>query len=360
MGMLMYLMIYLITVLLILNHNVIPKRFFFLIWFVVMFYLSLSIRWSVIESNEVLNDGDLSSFVNNMKIEGLIISYFLKEPVFWFGIQFLYGAIGNAGLVFVVVDAIMFVAFYKAVSSFQIFFKKKIDFDNLKYLYFGAVLCYPFMAGMHNHYRQILAVIIAFYAIGLLNKNVKTSFITFLVSIAIHNAMIVLSPMFLLVGRHKISSWVTYIAGLAIAIGVIIPLFFSNFGYDGWYEINRRLRGVEYVNSSSVRNLIYLFIMIFSTCSVAFLEFITKGKANYIIVAVLAYMSTLYGFTVWFLPDQASSRIFFLVLTLLYILFGLYIETKFKADPIVRLVYFHITLIPLLGLSGDGLVYYFF
>ncbi len=359
MGLLMYLFIYLITVMLILSHKIIPKRPFFLIWFAVMLCLSLSIRWSVIESNQILNDGDLSAFVHNMKIKDLFISYFLKEPVFWYGIQFLYRVIGNAGLVFVVVDAIIFVTFYKAVSSFQIFFEKNINFGNVRYLYFGAFLCYPFMMGMHNHYRQILAVIITFYAIGILNKNVKKSFMIFLISIAIHNAMIVLFPIFLLLGKYKISSSLIITAGLTIVIGLIISLFFSNFGYDGWYEIYKRFRLVGYVDSSSVRNIIYLFIMIFGTCSVAFIEFTTKGKPNYMLAAVLAYLSVLYALTIWFLPDQASSRIFFLVLTLLYLLFGLYIETKFKTEPIVRLIYFHITLIPFLGLRGDGLVYYF-
>lgn len=359
MGLLVYLLIYLITVMLILNNKIIPKRLFFLVWFTVMLCLSFSIRWSVIESNHIVNDGDLSAFVRNMKIKDLFISYYLKEPVFWYGIQFLYRIIGNAGLVFVVIDVIIFVLFYKAVTSLQMFFPKKINFVNVRYLYYGAFLCYPFIAGMHNHYRQILALIIALYAIGILNKSVKKSFFIFLISIAIHNAMIVLFPIFLLLGKHKISSSTGFTVGLAIVIGLIMPLFLSSFGYDGWYEINRRFRLVGYVDASSVRNIMYLFIIIFGTCCVAFLEFTTKGKANYMLATVLAYLTILYGTTIWFLPDQASSRIFFLILALLFLLFGVYIETKFRTEPLVRLIYFHVTLIPLLGLRGDGLVYYF-
>ena len=359
MGLLMYLFIYLITLMLILNHKIIPKRLFFSIWFTVMLCLSLSIRWSVIESNQIMNDGDLSSFVNNMKIKDLFISYYLKEPVFWFGIKFLYGIIGNAGLVFVLIDAIIFVTFYKAVASLQIFFQKKINFVNVRYLYYGAFLCYPYIAGMHNHYRQILAFSVALYAIGLLKKSIKKPFFIFLTSLAIHNTMVVLLPIFLLLGKHKISSSIIFSAGLVVVIGLIAPLLFGSFGYDAWYEINRRFSLVGYVDSSSLRNIIYLFLMIFGACSVAFLEFTAKGKANYMLTTVLAYLTILYGATIWFLPDQASSRIFFLVLGLLYLLIGIYIETRFRTEPVVRLIYFHVTLIPLLGLRGDGLVYYF-
>lgn len=342
-----------------LNHKIIPKRLFFLAWFAVMLCLSFAIRWTVIESNQVLNDGDFSAYVNNMKIKDTFIIYFLKEPVFWYGTQFLYRVIGNAGLVFVVIDVIIFVTFYKSVSLFQIYFSKNIKFYNVRYLYFGAFLCYPYIAGMHNNYRQILAVTIALYAIGIVNTKFKKSFIIFLIAMAIHNAVVVLSPILLLVGKHKISSSFIYIASFAIIIGLIVPLFFMNFGYDGWYEISKRFRAVGYAETSSLRNIIYLFIMIFGACTVAFFDFTAKGKVNYLLASVLAYTTVLYALTIWFLPDQASSRIFFLILTLLYLLFGLYIETKFKTEPIVRLIYFHISLIPLLGLRGDGLVYYF-
>ncbi len=355
----MYGVIYLITVVLILNHQIIPKRLFFLIWFTVMLCLSFSIRWSLIESNQILHNGDFSAYVYNMKSSDKIIGYYLREPIFWFGFQFLYKIIGNAGLVFVFIDIIIFVTFYKVVSLLQIFFPKKINFSNVRYLYYGAFLCYPFIAGMHNYYRQILASLITFYAMGILKKSVIKSFFIFFISIAIHNAMIVLFPIFLLLGKNKISSSLIFLVGLTLVVGLIMPVFMSHFGYDSWYEIIKRFSSVRYVDTSNVRNIIYLYIIIIGTFSVAFLEFTFKGKANYIFVTVLAYMSSLYGFTVWFVPDHDTSRIFFLILTLLCLLFGLYIETKFRTEPVVRLIYLHVTLIPLLGLSGDGLVYNF-
>jgi len=360
MGLLMYLLIYMITVMLILNHKIIPQRIFFSFWFAVMLSLSFSIRWTIIESNEVVGDNDLAAFVLNMKFDDGFISYHLREPVFWYGIQFLYSVIGNAGLVFVTIDIIIFITFYKSVHLFQTFFLKNINFYNVRYLYFGAFLCYPYIAGMHNHYRQILAVTIAFYAIGIANKKFKKSTLIFIISIAIHNAMIILAPIiFLLVGNRKIWLNLLFMASLTIILSIIIPLFFANLGFDAWYEINRRFKAVGMMDASSIRNVMYLIIMIFGACLVIFLELSKKGKTHFLLVSVLVYMTIVYALTVWLLPDQPSSRIFFLILSLIYLLFGLYIEVKFKTEPIVRLLYFHVSLIPLLGLRGDGLVYYF-
>ena len=73
-------------------------------------------------------------------------------------------------------------------------------------------------------------------------------------------------------GKNKISSSMIFIVGLTIVVGLIMPFYMSNFGYDGWAEIIRRFSSVRYVDTSNVRNIIYLYIIIFSTFSVAFLR----------------------------------------------------------------------------------------
>jgi len=212
---------------------------------------------------------------------------------------------------------------------------------------------------MHNHYRQILAVTIAFYAIGIANIKFKKSFLILILTIAIHNSMIILAPILLLVGRRNIRSNFIIVITLILILSFIFSLFFQYFGYDGLYQIKRRFSSIAQVDTFSIRNMIYLLIMIFAICLLLVLEFTTRGRVHYLLASVLVYMTIIYALTLWFLPDQPSSRIFFLILTLVYLLFGLYIEIKFKTEPTVRLLYFHISLIPLLGLRGDGLVYYF-
>ncbi len=359
MGLLMYLLIYIITVMLIIDNRIIPSRLFFLFWFTVMVCLSLSIRWTLIQGSEVSAESDLGAVVMNMRIEQGVISYHLREPVFWYGIRYLHKVIGNPGLVFVVMDVVLFLTFYKSVGLFQRFFLNHINFHNVKYLYFGAFLIYPYLAGMHNHYRQILAVTIAMYAFGITDKKLVKSLFAFLISIAIHNAMIILLPILFLAGKRKISSSLMTLIGLAIIFVAVVPLTAVFFGYDSWYEINRRLSQVGVRDTFSARNVIYLGLLIFATLFVITVEFTSKRKAHYLLIVVLIYLTVLYCFSLWAFPEQGSSRIFFIVLTLLYLLLGLYVETKFKTEPTVRLLYFHLLLVPLMGLRGDGLVYNF-
>ena len=131
------------------------------------------------------------------------------------------------------------------------------------------------------------------------------------------------------------------------------------FGHDGWYEITRRFEQVGVREAFSTRNVIYLGLLILATFFVIILEYTSKRKTHVLLIVVLIYLTLVYCFGLWVFPEQGSSRIFFLVLTLFFLLLGLYVETKFKTEPTVRLLYFHLSLVPLIGLRGDGLVYNF-
>jgi len=355
----MYGFIYMLTIMLIIDHRIIPARLFFLFWLTVMVCLSLSIRWTIIQSDQFLNDSDLSALVNNMHDQLGYISYYLREPVFWFGIQFLYNIIGNSGLVIVVMDVFIFIIFYKSIVLFQIYFSKHINFHNLKYLYFGAFLIYPYVAGMHNHYRQIMAVTIAMYAIGLTKEKTLKSILVFLISMLIHNSTMLLLPILFLLGNRNFSSNFIKILVLALISSIFTFIFIPFFGYDGLSQILRRFSDLTVESTLNYRNLIYCYLLILATLFVIILEYNSYRRSGHLLIVVLIYFTIIYCLSVLLFNGQVSSRIFFLVLTPIYILIGLYIETKFKTEPTVRLIYFHISLIPLIGLKGDGLVYYF-
>lgn len=352
----MYGLIYLLTIMLIIDNRMIPSRVFPLFWFTVMVCLSLSVRWAMIQSGQALGDGDLSAYVLNMGVEG-INSYHIREPVFWFGSRYLYNVIGNPGLVFVVMDIILFLTFYKSVGLFQTFFPKHIKFDNVKYLYFGAFLVYPYLTGMHNHYRQILAVSFAMCAFGLAEKKTRKALFVYLISILTHNATILLFPIFLLARKRNISTFLMVLAVPAIIFIFFLPSYFSFFGYDGWYEIARRFSEVGVSDVSSARNQIYLYLLLLTTFSIIILEYASKGRVQYLLIKVLICLVAIYFVSFWIFPNQATSRVFFMILTLFYSLIGLYIEVKFKTESLIKLFYFHLALVPLLGLRGDGLVY---
>lgn len=352
MGLLIYLLIYMITVMLIIDSRIIPSRLFFLIWFTVMVCLSLSIRWRMIHDGQLLGEGDLSAFVLNMRLESNFVNYHFREPLFWLGINYLYKIIGNPGLVFVVTDVILFLTFYKSVSLLQSMFSKPIKFENLKYLYFGAFLFYPYFTGMHNHYRQILAMTVVMCAIGLSAKDSRKSLFVFLISISIHNAMLMLYPILLLAKKSKKMRQLLFMGVLAIILILFLPLYLRD-------EIIRRLLEVGTSDTVSVRNEIYLYVLIFVTFFIIILEYTTKGRVQKQLITVTIFLTIIYFCGFWFFPNHAASRVFFMVLTLLYLLIGIYIETKFKTGLTVRLFYLHLSLVPLLGVRGDGLVYEF-
>lgn len=350
MGILMYGLIYILTIVLIIDNRIISSRIFPLCWFTVMVCLSLSIRWTMIHSGQALGSGDIYGYVLNMSLQDTMISYHWREPVFWLGSQYLYKVIGNPGLVFVVMDAVLFLTFYKSVGLFQTFFTKPIKFDNVKYLYFGAFLIYPYMTGMHNHYRQILGVAVAMVAFGLAEKKLVKALVFYLCSILIHNSVILLFPIFLLAHKRITSFNLIGIGAFVIILALFIPSYYLG-------EIIRRFVQIGVADVVHVRTEIYLYLLLLTTSFIIILEYTFNRRVQHLLIKVLISLTAIYLFSFVVFPNQAASRVFFMVLTLLYILIGLYIEVRFKTGPLVRLLYFHLSLIPLLGLRGDGLVY---
>ena len=350
MGLIMYGFIYILTIVLIIDSRIISSRIFPLFWFTVMVCLSLSVRWRMIQSGQALGGGDISAYVLNMSIQDTMLSYHWREPVFWLGSQYLYQLIGNPGLVFVVMDAVLFLTFYKSVGLFQTFFPKPIKFDNVKYLYFGAFLVYPYMTGMHNHYRQILAVTVAMVAFGLAERKLVKALVFYLCSILIHNATILLFPIFLLARKRVTSFNLIGIGALAIILTLFIPSYYLD-------EIIRRFVQIGVRDVVHVRTEIYLYLLLLTTSFIIILEYTFNRRVQHLLIKVLISLTAIFLFGFVLFPNQGVSRIFFMVITLLYILIGLYIEVRFKTGPIEKLLYFHFSLIPLLGLRGDGLFY---
>ena len=351
----MYGLIYTLTIILIIDHRIIPSRLFPIFWLIVMIFLSLSIRWNMIITGQVIGSGDIAGYVSNMKLDDVWLSYHYREPIYWFGTQYLYKIIGNPGLVFVVTDIILFLTFYKSVGLLKTFFPKPIKFENLKYLYFGAFLVYPYLTGMHNHYRQILAVTIAMCAIGLADKELRKAYFLFVVSVLIHNGAALLFPILMLVQekRHLFSKFI-----VLLVLSVMMILFIPS---DVFYEITRRVNEVEVRSGSDARTEIYLYLLMFSTFVIIVLEYGFKWKVRFnFLIQLMGCMTAIYFVSFLVFSSQPAGRVFFMILTMLYIFIGMYIDVKFKTGSLKKFLYFHLSLIPLLGLQGDGLVYEFF
>jgi len=351
----MYGLIYTLTIILIIDHRIIPSRLFPIFWLTVMIFLSLSIRWNLIQTGQVIGSGDMAGYVSNMKLDGVWLSYHYREPVYWFGTQYLYKIIGNPGLVFVVTDIILFLTFYKAVGLLRTFYPKPIRFENLKYLYFGAFLVYPYLTGMHNHYRQILAVTIAMYAIGLAGKDLRKAYFLFIVSILIHNAAAVLFPIIMLAQEKR---YLLFNSIALLVLSIMVILFIPS---DTFYEITRRINEVGARSGSDARTEIYLYLLLFSTFVIFIIEYGFKWKVRFnLLIQLMGCMTAIYFVSLLAFSSQPAGRVFFMILTMLYIFIGMYVDVKFNTGSLKKLLYFHLSLIPLLGLQGDGLVYEFF
>ena len=360
MGYLTYSLLFIITLTLVLDRNFIPKKYFFTFWFGFMFCLSLSIRWKVILHDDVSNDGDLSAFILNMRYSGDFIVYHLKEPVFWYGNKLLYQIFGNAGVVFIIIDLIIFLFFYKMGNFLYLIFPEVVKFKNIKYLYFGAFLCYPYVAGMHNHLRQLLAFSIAIYSFSICLDRPKISYFSFLVSLLVHNAVIILLPVFFIIKNYNIKYLISAIIFLILAYDYLLPNYLTYFGFDLQYELARRYEVLQGKSSPSGRNTFYLLLLIAGCLFVISAEIFAKHRPpNFKVISLIVYFSIIYLFSYLYLSDQASARIFQLSLSMLFLIYGGYVATYFKSNIVNRSPYFILTLVSLLGLPGDGLVYYF-
>ena len=167
--MIAYGIIYLLGLLLILRPHIIHKeKHFFLLWIVFSMTLSVSIR-SIIGSVE---QSDIDQYVFLMQSDNEI-PYFLREFIFWFLIRFLYNITGNEIITFLILDFILFIALYKGFFLIKSAFYPKIKNTNVRYLLFGSLLFFPYVLGMNNYYRQIIATATLLYAIGSIG-NKKT------------------------------------------------------------------------------------------------------------------------------------------------------------------------------------------
>lgn len=332
-----YFGIYIITTILAISPRAISGRFFFLTWFVVMVCLSLSSRLNFIYSPE----SDYGAYAMNMAITDYILPYHYREFVFWLGSRFLYGMLGDPNLVFVVMDLVLFIAFYNALKLLATIFDKDIDTGNLRYLFFGAFLCLPYVVGFNNSYRQLLAICIFLNSLAYVRTKPKLSFFIFLISFFTHNVVAILVP-FLILIRNKSNSYLFPI--LAPVVGGLVLFFVMNsdiaeLNRSGGVEIGKRIAWI------------YLFTLIFIAVIFSSIEIYRSTRANTkqsILGGILLFGTLMYFAGFMILPSQTSERMFFAIFTVLYLLLGVYLESHFRTSYLVRIIYSQLASLPTL------------
>jgi hypothetical protein len=333
-----YFLVYLLAIWFIFFPKFLTQSGFFITWFVTVFLLSLIIRSSIGDTKSA----DIDNYIYYMTaIPGLEISlnYMLREFIFWFGIRFLFFLVQDGSLVFVILDVILFLYIYKGFILCKKAFYPKLNQSHLNYLLFSVMLFHPFVMGMHNTYRQILATSIFITAIGLIgNKKTIKGYLTSLIAVFIHNASAMFLPLLMLVTPNKIIRNMSFftippIVGLLILTGSSENEFISR---DNSIDIGSTL---QYL-------LAAVFIILFS--AIAGLELTSKHKKGHdVLITFFLILILLFIPVVITSSGEQAQRLSFYVFSFIFPFLGFYVASSFKPRVISSLVFFHFSILPL-------------
>ena len=311
------------------------KLIFPIVWIFCLSALVVSMRTEGFEN--IVSGSDIDSYIMNMSLEGIILPYHWREFVWWVGSRYLYQVTGDATIVFLIYDSVLILATYFSMDLIRKTFFPEIESWTLRYLYFCVFLFFPFPLGMHNTYRQILALAIFLFAFGNAKDKVGKSIGIYAVSFFIHNAVILLAPVYLLVlnkFRHQKSAFallVPMIVGLVFVSSVSNPFVAKSVGE----QIGQRIP------------YIYLIILLLIFTLVFLFEHIRERRSNAMVIKLIGALVVTYFGCFAVLESQALERVFFMVMVVLFPILGIYFESRFKPKPLARLVYLHFSISPL-------------
>lgn len=306
-----------------------------IIWIVCLSSLVLFMRIEGLEN--IVPESDIETYIMNMSLEGPIIPYHWREFVWWVGSRYLYQATSNAVTVFVIYDFALILATYLSIDLIRKAFFPEINACTVRYLYFGIFLFFPFPLGMHNTYRQILALAFFLLALGLSKEKARKSTFIYLVAFFIHNSVVLLAPIFLMVLNNYRYQKFAFISLVICILGIA---YLSNMA-DPWI--------LKSTSGEIGRNIAYLYLGVLLSMYVFLLIFESQGKdrSSWLLRKLMFTLIAIYSGCFMILESQALERVFFLVMAVLFPIFGVYLEARFKPKSATRLIYLHLAISPL-------------
>ena len=343
MEFLIYFLTYLLTLCFIFFPKLITGKTFFIFWYSFSLCLSVIIRSSI----GVQESADFDGYIISMQGED-IIPYFLREPVFWFGIRALYGILGSGIYVFIFLDALLFLIIYYGFDLCRRAYYPKLKASKLYYLYFAVFLFFPYVMGMHNIYRQIFATAIFILAIGLIGNNKAIrGYITSLIAVLIHNPAAFFLPLLILSMKKNFFKYSAFIV-LALIL----------FTFQAIQQLGSSLLYAYFLRASSLSgdvagigdNIAYLYLIsLYVILGIIFLiESKTKDKANTHFISMFLILTIFYSYVAFSFAPEQSQRFVFYIFGILFPFFGFYFESRFKPIILSRLIFFHVSLAPLI------------
>ena len=305
------------------------------VWIACLASLVVFMRIEGLEN--VVSGSDIDTYIMNMSLEGHIIFYHWREFVWWVGSRYLYQATGDAVIVFIIYDFFLILATYFSIDLIRKTFFPEVNPWSLRYLYFGIFLFFPFPLGMHNTYRQILALAVFLFAFGTAKEKAGRSIFIFLLAFFIHNAVVLLAPVFLLVVNNYKFQKLAFISLVFMALGLAVVASMP----DLWI--------VKSVGAEIGQNIAYIYQVVLLCIFSFLLVFESKNKfqSNWLFLRVMGFLVATYISCFVILDSQTLERVFFMVLVVIFPIFGAYFESRFKPKPVIRLAYLHLAISPL-------------
>ena len=325
MKLILCLLIYLITIKLIVKPVKKKYSYHFFLWVVILLSLCYTIQ-----SGELDPGSDLEKYKNLFESETFFWTpNLLREILFWGFTRSLYSIFQDIDLTFITVNLFYSVLILKGFNNYK-------KTNNL-YLLFGFLLFYPFLTGMHVIYRQLISMAILFYSMSCLynNKN-KLGIFAFFVSCLFHNVSFIFFPLIFFATRKIYNRVLMFLALISV------PFLFSLSELSSNEFLFRQQ--IYYLPTLSIAYLIVFILLIFF---IFIINIYNNIKPDYFNKLVML-LSIIFIFSFFSLKSNLSiERIGLYCMGLIYFYLGFYID-RFEGKIYVKLIFFHISLIPIL------------
>jgi len=236
-------------------------------------------------------------------------------------------------------DIIFYLFLYKGISLNKEIFISNIKTENIRYVYFGILLFFPFVLGMHNLYRQLMATAIFMTTIGYFsNSEFKKSYLTFLLAFFIHNSVILFLGSLLIFSKKNIYKILAFIITFVGLIGASIVINITS----GWFT-----RITAEISIGENIAYLYLGVLLAIITIVIFFERFNKKKKFNPLIYFFIILFIIYSYSAFTLTSQAAERVVLYALGLMFPFLAFYCEDRFKPKILIRLIFSHLSIAPL-------------
>lgn len=330
-----YIIIYSLTLIFASVNIKMRESYFFILWLTIAISLSFIIR---------INEGDPNSDIE--KYVAIIGSEdftwtpnYIREFVFWGYAKVINFLIPNRLYFLMAIDLTLFLLLYKSFNLIRIKYFIGLDAKSIRFMYFGALIFFPYYLGMQLQYRQIFACIVYIIALGCMVKNAFLNALILLISFLIHNITFILSPIFFLLRRDLISKYLGIILVCLMPFALILMQ-----NSDNQYLMRHDIR---YSQKLATAFLLYFTVQFLS---IFFIEnIILSGNRKLVVIKISLLSLIIYFVSYIFLESSLSiERIGLFIFAVLYPFLVYYIEVSFVNKIIFRFLFINISIIPII------------